>query len=238
MKTAETAPNTATEAEGAATGSEVSDETEQRSDGSDTASESDSSAEKNSMAELPGSAKRSAGRRTVQWLRVNWVVASVVIALLSISVVFGLLYRSSSNDVDAIHARTALEQTAKRHALDYATGAANLNFEDLGAWKKKLTANTSQQLTAKLNDAASSMEQVVVPLQWKSTATPIAATVQSVNGDIYVVQAFVNVDTRNAQAPDGVQSTATYTITLDGSKNWTIADVGGLQTGPESPAPR
>jgi hypothetical protein len=72
------------------------------------------------------------------------------------------------------------------------------------------------------------MEQILVPLQWASTATPLAAKVRSDSGPVYVVDCFVSVMTKTSQGPDPLQSTATYSITLDRSQNWQITDVGGI----------
>ena len=113
-------------------------------------------------------------------------------------------------------------------ALDYAVNAAAMDFKDLGAWKSRLVEGTSPQLKEKLSKAADSMEQILVPLQWNSTAKPLVAKVRSQEGGIYVVDAFVSVLTKTVQAPEGLQSTATYSITLDGNNNWQITDVGGI----------
>ena len=45
---------------------------------------------------------------------------------------------------------------------------------------------------------------------------------------VYVVDTFVSVLTKTTQAPDNLQSTATYSITIDGNKNWVITNVGGI----------
>ncbi|MGW0037010.1 hypothetical protein [Gordonia sp. NPDC003376] len=142
--------------------------------------------------------------------------------------VLGYVAADQSSQMDAMRSAAADGSHAEQVALDYATGAANMNFKDLPAWNTALTAHTTPELTAKLKEAASSMEQVIVPLQWTSTARPIAASVKSHNGDVYVVNAFVAVTTKNAQAPDGVQSTASYTVTLDSAQDWQITDVGGV----------
>lgn len=34
--------------------------------------------------------------------------------------------------------------------------------------------------------------------------------------------------TKNNQAPEGVQSTATYSVTTDSNNDWQITDVGGI----------
>lgn len=47
-------------------------------------------------------------------------------------------------------------------------------------------------------------------------------------GDVYKVAAFVDVNTNNAQNPDGLRNTVTYNITVDKSKNWQITDVGSV----------
>jgi hypothetical protein len=72
------------------------------------------------------------------------------------------------------------------------------------------------------------MEQILVPLQWDSTAKPLAAIARSSVDGAYVVDAFVSVLTKTTQAPQGLQSTATYSITIDSNRDWLITDVGGM----------
>jgi hypothetical protein len=117
---------------------------------------------------------------------------------------------------------------AEKVALQYAGEAAAMNYQDLNAWKERLVAGTSPELKDKLSSAATSMEQILVPLQWNSTAQPLAAKVRSVAGGAYVVDAFVSVLTKTAQATDPLQSTATYSVTVDSNKDWQITDVGGV----------
>jgi Mce-associated membrane protein len=158
------------------------------------------------------------------------IVGVVMIALIATVGVLGYMLSERNDTIDSMTSDAAGSARAEKVALEYATGAAQMDFNDLGAWNKRLTAKTSPELTKKLTDASSAMEQVILPLQWKSTASPIAAQIKSHNGSAYVVTAFVSVMTKNAQAPDGVQSTASYTVTLDGSKDWLITDVGGLDS--------
>lgn len=158
------------------------------------------------------------------------ILAALVVVLLVVTAVLSVLWYRDHSDLSDVRATAAGDRHAESVALDYARGAANLDYRDLKAWTGRLTANTSQELNAKLTEAATSMQQVITPLQWTSTATPIAAQVKSHNGSLYEVLAFISVNTKNAQAPDGVQSTATYTITMDSARDWTITDVGGLAT--------
>ncbi|AMT73947.1 hypothetical protein ABG82_17735 [Mycobacteroides immunogenum] len=125
---------------------------------------------------------------------------------------------------------TSARQRAEQIALDYSRGAAEMDFKDIPGWTKRLTTNTSPELTKKLKDAAASMEQIVVPLQWVSTPTPITSAVRSERDGIYVVNSFLSVMTKNVQAPNGVQSTATYTVTINAKDNWVITDVGGVDS--------
>jgi Mce-associated membrane protein len=115
-------------------------------------------------------------------------------------------------------------------AADYAVNAAAMDYQDFNAWKVKLVKGTSPELKDKLSKAAGSMEQVLAPLQWKSTAKPLATKVRSDAGGIYVVDSFVSVLTKTMQAPDGLQSTATYSVTIDSNNNWQISDVGGIDS--------
>jgi hypothetical protein len=71
------------------------------------------------------------------------------------------------------------------------------------------------------------MEQLLVPLQWTSTSKPLTAKVRTDTNGMYVVDTFVSVLTKTTQAPDNLQSTATYSITVD-ANSWLITDVGGI----------
>jgi hypothetical protein len=140
----------------------------------------------------------------------------------------GWLYVGAQRTVDE-QARLSENKThAENVALNYAVEAAAMNYRDLNAWKGKLVAGTSPELNEKLTKAATSMEQILVPLRWESTARPLAAKVRTVNGEIYIVDSFVSVLTKTAQAPEPLQSTATYSVTIDSSRDWQITEVGGV----------
>lgn len=162
-------------------------------------------------------------------ISVRSLLVAVVMAILAGAVgVLTWLYIGAEGQV-ASHAQQSANNTrAEEIALDYAVSAAEMNFKDLATWKTKLVKGTSPELEEKLTQAANSMEQIIMPLQWNSTARPLLAKVRSESGGIYVVDAFVNVLTKTVQAPDGLQSTATYSVTLDSNNNWQITDVGGL----------
>ncbi len=185
-----------------------------------------------------GAGKSKAGKAAKKsepetlWRRVVDVAVSqrVLGALLALSLIavtlLGWGYVSRGETIHAADQRAHAEKVA----LDYATGAAEMNYKDLDAWRKRLVANTSPQMAGKLKEASTAMEQVIVPLQWSSTARPLAAKTQSEHDGIYTVTAFVSTLTKNTQAPDGVQSTATYNITVDSNQNWLITDVSGIDT--------
>ncbi|WP_330181635.1 hypothetical protein OHB26_35550 [Nocardia sp. NBC_01503] len=178
---------------------------------------------------------RSGGTVSV---RLSTVMAlGLAAVLLLATLVLGWVAYERGSDRDAARAEVAAlgaaandRHHAERVATEYSVGAADMNFKDLAAWSQRLTANTSPQLANKLKQAAASMEQIIVPLQWISAPTPIAATVRSEQGGSYVVTCFVSVMTKNTQAPDGVQSTATYTVTIDKNAGWKITDVGGIDS--------
>ena len=124
--------------------------------------------------------------------------------------------------------QSANDSHAEKIALDYAVNAATMDYKDLQTWKVKLVQGTSPELNNKLTAAGTSMEQVLVPLQWSSSARPLVAKVRSNTGGVYVVDCFVSVDTKTIQSPDPLQSTATYSTTIDSNNNWLITDVGGI----------
>ena len=142
--------------------------------------------------------------------------------------VLAWLYLGAKAKLNEEARQAANNSHAERIALDYAVDAAKINVQDLDAWKKNLVKGTTSELKEKLSGAATSMEQILVPLQWNSTAIPLVAKVRSNSNGIYVVDTFVGVETKTTQAPDGLQSTATYGITIDSNHDWQISDVGGI----------
>ena len=156
------------------------------------------------------------------------VAGAVIVGLVAAVAVLGWLYFDAHKQLQAKNTQLAGDAHAEKIALDYAVNAATMNFNDLQAWHVKLVAGTSPELNKKLSDAGTSMEQVLVPLQWSSSAQPLVAKVRSNNGGIYVVDSFVSVQTKTVQAPEALQSTATYSTTIDSNNNWQITDVGGI----------
>ena len=162
-------------------------------------------------------------------ISVRSLIISLVIAALVCGIaVLGWLYLDAQSTLDAQDRRHQDYARAENIALDYAVNAAQINSGDLNSWKTKLVAGTSPELADKLTRAGQEMEQILVPLQWNSTATPLAAKVRSDEGGIYTVDCFVSVLTKTVQGPDPLQSTATYSVTIDSGHDWQISDVGGI----------
>ncbi|QZT58556.1 hypothetical protein [Mycolicibacterium austroafricanum] len=155
------------------------------------------------------------------------VTASIVGLIVALSVMMWL-YLGEKAAVDDLHREASDTSHAEQIAIDYAVNAAVMDFKDLAPWKQKLVAGTTPELGEKLTKAANAMEQIILPLEWISTAKPIAAKVRTDESGIYVVDAFVSVMTKTVQAADSLQSTATYAITIDSNNDWRISDVGGI----------
>jgi Mce-associated membrane protein len=174
-----------------------------------------------------GPVSKSERRRVTVSVR-SLVRALVIVAVVSALGALGWLYAGAQQKLDANIRESKSNARAEQIALDYAVNAAAMNFEDMNAWKAKLVAGTTPELSTKLTKAATSIEQILVPLQWTSTAKPLVAKVRTHTGSTYIVDAFVSVMTKTVQAPDPLQSTATYSVTLDSGNDWKIADVGGV----------
>ena len=131
------------------------------------------------------------------------IVAVVICLVTAAAGVLGWLYLSAQDKLDAQAREAGNRQRAEDVAADYAVNAADMRLQDFKAWKVKLVNGTSAELKDKLTKAADSMEQVLAPLQWKSTAKPLAAKVRSDAGGVYTVDSFVSVLTKTMQAPTG-----------------------------------
>jgi Mce-associated membrane protein len=172
---------------------------------------------------------KSARRSRSVSLSVRSLVVGGALVLLTVAVaVVGWLYIDTRSQLDAEATQLANNSRAEKMALDYAVNAATMDYKDLQAWKVRLVEGTTPELNTRLSEAGTSMEQVLVPLEWSSSARPLAAKVRSNNGGVYVVDSFVSVQTKTIQSPESLQSTATYSTTIDSHNNWQITDVGGI----------
>jgi Mce-associated membrane protein len=158
---------------------------------------------------------------TLAWSAVTAVLTITVLAL-------AILLVAARGDISDRNVAADNAHHAEQVASDYATGAATVNFADFNTWVSALKANTTPALASKFDTTAPKMQEILTPLQWTSTATPVTAVVASSTGGIYQVNVFVNVTSTNAQAPEGTQTTVTYNITVDSNADWKISDVGGM----------
>ncbi|MEU6559344.1 hypothetical protein [Nocardia nova] len=156
------------------------------------------------------------------------VVATVVVALIVVIVVIGAFLWSARNELSSRDRSTADTKRAEQVATDYAVGASTLSFNDINAWVGRLKANTSPELANKFDATAPKLQQILVPLQWNSTAAPIGSTSTSPSSGIYKVNVFVNVSSTSSQNPQGAQTTVTYNVTVDRGAGWKVTDVGGV----------
>ncbi|ORV79391.1 hypothetical protein AWC10_08560 [Mycobacteroides immunogenum] len=161
---------------------------------------------------------------SVRGLALGAIITALVVALAAMS----WMYVGADRDLDTQAQQARDSEHAEQVALDYAVRAAIMSYKDLAPWKRALVEGTTPELTKKLTDAANAMEQLLLPLQWTSTAKPIAARVRSHEKGVYIVDSFVSVRTKTVQAPDNLQSTATYAVTIDPANDWKITDVGGI----------
>jgi len=152
----------------------------------------------------------------------------IIVGLVAALGVMTWLYVGAIRKFDAQAQQARDNEHAEQVALDYAVRAAIMDYKDLGPWKRALVDGTTPELSKKLTDAANAMEQILLPLQWASSAKPIAAKVRSHDKGVYVVDSFVSVMTKTVQSPENLQSTATYSVTIDPSNGWKISDVGGI----------
>ncbi|RDB46680.1 hypothetical protein [Tsukamurella tyrosinosolvens] len=162
-------------------------------------------------------------------------LSAVVVLLAVAATAFGFLWQSAASDRDdardQLAAVTETQETNARAediAKKYAIGAATIDYQNLAGWRTALTAGTTDELANQLREASTQFEQVVVPLQWQSTATPLGTIVASNKDGLITLNVFVNMVTKSTQRPEGIPSTATYTLTIDTKQDWKISDVRGM----------
>ena len=178
--------------------------------------------------DIPQKKRSSSPGRSISISVRTLALGTLISALVAGLAVMTWLYIAANRKLEAEGQQARDNQHAEQVALDYAVNAAVMDYKDLAPWKRALVEGTTPELAKKLTDAANAMEQIVLPLQWSSTAKPIAAKVRSHSNGVYVVDSFVSVMTKTVQAADNLQSTATYSVTIDPASGWKITDVGGI----------
>ncbi|WP_245745768.1 hypothetical protein [Nocardia altamirensis] len=162
-------------------------------------------------------------------LEIATLVRGAVIAVLVIAVaVLSVFLVLARDDLADSAAAAAADRHAEQVATDYAIGASTIDYADLNTWVAKLKANTSPALSGKFDAVGPKMGELLTPLKWTSTATPVTATVSARNNGVYTVNVFVNLSVSNVQNPKAAFVTATYTVTVDANAGWKITEVGGL----------
>lgn len=159
--------------------------------------------------------------RTLAWSAAVAVPAVTAVAL-------GVALVSAHGDIAHRDTVAADNTRAEQTASDYAVGASTVNFADFDSWVARLKKNTAPALSNKFDSTAPKLQDLLTPLKWTSTGSPIAAKVVGESGGVYKVNVFVNVSSTNAQNPDGAQTTVTYNVSVDRNADWKISDVGGL----------
>ena len=161
-------------------------------------------------------------------IRLSTVLTALVfVLLLAATLTFAGLYRSASSRLSDQAATAADDKHAEQIATDYSVGASTIDYHDVKAWIGRLQAGTTPQLSAKFDATAPQLEQILLPLQWASKATPLSATVLSESQGVFKVNAYLDVTSTSAQTPDGAQTTVAYSLTIDRNSGWKITDVGG-----------
>ncbi|MGW0181726.1 hypothetical protein [Nocardia sp. NPDC003345] len=167
--------------------------------------------------------------RTVSIRLSTALMALALTALLVATVTLAILYASARTTISDSETRAADQQHAEKIASDYALGASDIDYRDVKGWLTRLKAGTAPPLAAKFDATAPQLEQILLPLQWTSTATPLSADVTSESGGIFKVNAYLTVHSTSVQNPDGAATTVTYSLTIDRNSGWQITEVGGLQ---------
>ncbi|MFI6213424.1 hypothetical protein ACIBCD_15660 [Nocardia brasiliensis] len=177
-------------------------------------------------AEAPASGTTTTRSVSISVPTMIWTVVTASLTVLAL--VLGGFLISARADLGARDSAAADDKHAEQIATDYAVGAATVNFADFNSWVGKLKANTTPALATKFETTAPKLQEILTPLKWTSTATPVTAKVISESAGVYKVNVFVNVTSTNAQDPSGAQTTVTYNVSVDRNADWKITDVGGM----------
>ncbi|MTE15930.1 hypothetical protein [Nocardia aurantiaca] len=166
--------------------------------------------------------------KTVQ-LKVSTLVTAVAAVLLvGALVTVTVLWQSARGDLSDRDGQAANDKRAEQVASNYAMGAADLDYSDFNAWTARLKSNTTAALASKFDATSSKLQEILVPLKWTSSPTLLSSQVITRDNGVYKVNVYLNVNSTNAQNPDGVLTTIYYTVNVDPKSDWKVTDVGGI----------
>ncbi|APB01150.1 hypothetical protein [Nocardia seriolae] len=171
--------------------------------------------------------------KTVSLKLSTLLISGAAVLLIGALVWVAVLWQSARGALNDRDAQAANDKHAEQIASDYAIGAANLNYADFNAWTARLKSNTTPALANKFDATSSKLQQILVPLKWTSSPTLLSSQVINRDNGVYKVNVYLNVNSTNAQNPDGVLTTVYYTVNVD-PKEWKVTDVGGI----DLPLPR
>ncbi|GAA4641600.1 hypothetical protein [Gordonia humi] len=154
------------------------------------------------------------------------IAGLMIIALIASTVVFAVRDFSARGDLDAVRAEQADEAEAERVAGDYAVAAMTLDYQDVTAWITAAKKGVSPELARTLTAAGTAMEQVLPMMRIKSTADLITTSVTDADGDLFRVDATLNVNMSTIQNPSGSSQVSAFQVVMDRSKDWMITAVG------------
>ncbi|QLY30617.1 hypothetical protein [Nocardia huaxiensis] len=154
-------------------------------------------------------------------------VAAAIVLLIAGLITTTTLWLNARGDLSDQQAQAADDRHAEQVATDYAMGAATLNYADFNSWTQRLKANTTDSLAKKFDASSSKLQEILVPLKWTSSPSPLGAQVIGRDGGAYKVNVYLNVTSTNAQNPDGVLTTIYYTVTVD-PEDWKVTEVSGI----------
>ncbi|MGW5750863.1 hypothetical protein [Nocardia rhamnosiphila] len=173
----------------------------------------------------------SGGRRTGRTLVIRRPGARSLplLAAMLLAIAFAVLWGTGdpTGELGDLRDELAADRQAEQIAGDYALGASQVEHTDLETWRRALRDRVTPQLAAELSAAVDVVGPWLAQMEYRSTATVLAAKVTGRDGDLYTVQAFVEMRSTSRQAPEGVTATAAYTLTLNRAAHWTVTDVSG-----------
>ncbi|WP_280231351.1 hypothetical protein [Nocardia cyriacigeorgica] len=152
---------------------------------------------------------------------------AVLAGLAAGNVALGTLYVGLRADRDDQIRAERSAQRARQVATDYAVAASTIDFRNPAVWFDSLARNTTAELSKKYEATRDQLEQIIVPLQWNSSAVALDSVVTSVTDGVYQVNAYLNVTSTSVQSQAGVETTVVYSVTIDSDAGWKISDVGG-----------
>ncbi len=182
------------------------------------------------VADAPTPGPDDAGSTARAGSRTRLVIGGAVALLIAAVVAIGVLtwqWRSTADDLAAARASDHAATQAMSIAKEYTQRSLTYDYNDLDAFFAGVEKGAAPQLVDRYKSVRSTLGGIMSQAQVVATGNVIATSVESRDGEAFVIDVFATQTTRNAQQKEPATVPNLLKVTVaDTDSGWQVTDYG------------